>query len=65
MKHKHTYETISHHSPTPGTIKLGIKAAELRRCTACKKEMTFILTKEGWFPLFEDKEADKQDILLA
>jgi hypothetical protein len=27
--------------------------------------MTFIQTKRGWFPLFQETETEKQDILLA
>jgi len=65
MKHKHTYETVSHHSPTSDTKALGIRAAEIRKCHTCKKEMIFVLTKDGWLQLFEDTESSKQDILLA
>ncbi len=65
MKHKHRYEAIYHPALTSKTMALGIKAAEIRKCATCQKEMTFVLTKDGWFPLFEDKESDKQDILLA
>lgn len=44
---------------------LGIKAAEIRKCKTCQVEMTFVLTKDGWVQLFEDKEPDERDVLLA
>jgi hypothetical protein len=65
MKHKHDYETVYHPSPTAEVKVIGVKATEIRRCKACQKEMPFVLTKDGWFQLFEDKEADEKDILLA
>lgn len=65
MKHKHEYESIYHPSPTPEAKALGITAAEIRRCRTCRKEMTFVLTKDSWFPLFEDQKSEEQGILLA
>lgn len=65
MKHRHDFEIISHPGLTPEATALGIKGAEIRRCITCQKELTFIQTKSGWFPLFEDTASDKQDILLA
>jgi len=66
MKHIHKYETISHHGISSELMELGIQAAEIRKCTKCQKEITFLLTKKGqWVPLFADREADEQDILLA
>ena len=66
MKHVHKYETISHHGITSELMDLGIKAAEIRKCKKCQHEMPFVLTpKGGWVPLFDDREADDQDILMA
>lgn len=65
MKHRHDFEIIYHPSLTPEAAALGIKGAEVRKCITCQKELTFIQTKDGWFPLFQDTESDKQDILLA
>lgn len=66
MKHAHKYEPIYHPGLTSEAKELGMKAAEIKKCTVCQKEMTFVLTKnEKWIPLFEDKEPDTQDILLA
>ncbi len=65
MKHTHEYESVYHPSPTSEAKALGITAVEIRRCVGCLKEMTFVLTKSQWFPLFEDQEAGDQDILLA
>jgi len=65
MEHKHQYETIFRHAVTPRPAELGIKGAEIRRCTQCSKEMTFVFIKDAWVPLFEDKESAEQDILLA
>jgi hypothetical protein len=66
MKHVHKYETISHHGITSELMDLGIKAAEIRKCKKCQKEMPFVLTHKGeWVPLFDDMESDDQDILLA
>ncbi len=64
-KHNHNYEAYYHPSLTVKARKLGIKAVELRKCTLCEREFTFILTGSEWFPLFEYKEANEQDILLA
>jgi hypothetical protein len=63
--HKHKYETINRPSVTPEIGSLGIKAAEIRKCDACQKEMPFVFTKDGWFPLFEEMEVEEKDILLA
>jgi hypothetical protein len=65
MKHKHEYEPVYHPNPTAETKALGIKAIEIRRCTICREEMTFILTKDGLIKLFEDMESDEKDVLLA
>ncbi len=65
MKHRHDYETVYHPSPAAEVMVLGVKATEIRRCKTCRKEMPFVLTKDGWFQLFEDKETDEKDILLA
>ena len=45
MKHIHKYTSVSHPGLTSEAMSLGIKAAEIRRCESCKKEMTFIQTK--------------------
>jgi hypothetical protein len=66
MKHVHKYEAIYHPGLSGEAMDLGIKAAEIRRCETCKKEMTFIFTKKDkWIPLFKDEEVSQQDILLA
>jgi hypothetical protein len=65
MKHKHDYEPVYHPSLTPEARELGIRAAEIRKCKTCQKETPFVLTKADWFPLFEDREYDERDILLA
>lgn len=65
MKHRHKYETVTHHGITSELMELGIQAAEVRKCVKCEKEMPFVLTKKGWFPLFTEREADEKDILLA
>jgi hypothetical protein len=65
MKHKHDYEPVYHPSLAPGARELGIKAAEIRKCKTCQKEMPFVLVKDDWFPLFEDREYDERDILMA
>jgi len=65
MKHRHEYEPIFHPNPAAEMKALGIKAAEIRKCRTCQVEMTFVLTKDGWFQFFEDKEADERDVLLA
>lgn len=63
--HVHEYEAISHPVPSAGARSIGIKAAEIRRCSRCQKEMPFILTKDRWVALFEDPDVDEQEILLA
>jgi hypothetical protein len=66
MKHVHKYQAISHQTINPQLIDLGIHSAELRRCSKCQKEMMFMLIKKGeWIPVFEDRESDEKDILLA
>lgn len=66
MKHVHKYQTVSHPIVSADAGELGISGAEIRRCEGCQKELVFILTKhEKWIPLFEDRVADEQDILLA
>lgn len=63
--HVHEYEAVSHPVPSPEARSLGIKSAEIRKCSRCRKEMPFILIKDRWFALFEDPDADEQEILLA
>jgi hypothetical protein len=65
QQHKHEYEAVFHPALSAEARELGITGAEIRRCKACPKEMTFVLVRERWFPLFEEKEADEKDILLA
>lgn len=65
MTHRHEYEPSYHPALTPEAKALGIKAAEIRKCKSCGHEMTFIFIKSDWVPLFEEKEADERDILLA
>jgi len=65
MKHIHEFEITSHPALNPEAAALGIRGAEIRKCVSCLKEITFIQTKSGWVPLFNDTEADEQDILLA
>ncbi len=65
MKHEHEFERISHPGLTQTGADLGIRGAQVRRCLTCRKELTFILTKKGWFPLFEENESNKEYILLA
>mgnify|MGYP006269931339 CR=1 FL=1 len=65
MKHIHQYETAHRPTLTEQVEEHGIKAAEMRRCRVCEKQMPFVLTKQGWFPLFEDREVDEKEILLA
>ena len=64
-KHRHEYESIYHPSPSAEAKALGIKAAEIRKCKICQKEMVFVLTKNEWFPLFEDQAFEEQGVLLA
>lgn len=63
--HVHEYEAVSHPVPSAGARSLGIKSAEIRKCRKCLKEMPFILAKDKWVALFEDPDADEQEILLA
>lgn len=65
MKHRHEYQSVYHPSPTPEAKALGIASIEIRRCTVCQREMTFVQTKSEWFPLFDDGEMEDGDILLA
>ncbi len=66
MKHIHKYEPVSHHGIRSELIELGLQAAEIRRCSKCHKEMTFVQTKKGeWIPLIDERETDEQDILMA
>ena len=66
MKHIHKYEALLHQRVSPDLAKSGIEAAELRKCRECGKEMPFLLTKKGvWVQLFDEKDAEEQDILLA
>ncbi len=65
MKHRHEYEPVYHPNPTAEMKALGIKAIELRKCRICREEMTFILTKDGLFKLFEEAVSDEKDVLLA
>jgi hypothetical protein len=65
MKHRHEYETVYRPGVSSEVGALGIKAAELRKCKTCDKEMTFVRIGDEWVPLFEEKEAGEQDILLA
>lgn len=63
--HRHDYEPVFHPTLTPRARELGIKAAEVRKCKSCQREMPFVSTDGEWFPLFEDREYDERDILLA
>ncbi len=65
MEHRHEYEAIYHPNPSVPAKAIGIKAAEMRRCKTCLKEMPFVRIKNGWEPLFEDAESGDQGILLA
>lgn len=65
MQCKHEYEAYYHPAASKKAKELGIKAVELRRCTKCEREMTFVRTDSEWIPLFEYKEGDEQDILMA
>jgi hypothetical protein len=64
-RHEHEYEPVFHPTPTPEMKALGIKAIELRQCRTCKAEMTYVLTKDGLFKLFEEMETSEKDVLLA
>lgn len=64
--HVHTYETVSHHGVTYELTELGIESAEIRKCSECKKESIFVLTKKGdWFPVIDESRTPETDILLA
>jgi hypothetical protein len=65
MKHRHEYEAVFHPNLAAEMKLLGIKAAEIRKCKTCQREMTFVLTRDGWVQLFEEKESDVRDVLLA
>jgi hypothetical protein len=66
MKHVHAYEPLLHQRISAELLKAGIESAEIRKCRECGKEMPFVLTRKGvWVQLFEELEADEQDILLA
>lgn len=66
MKHVHAYETLSHYGISSELMELGIQSGEMRRCSECRKEMPFVrIKKGGWIPLFDDRQGDEQDILLA
>ncbi|MEW5745845.1 MAG: hypothetical protein AB1805_10480 [Nitrospirota bacterium] len=66
MKHEHHFEPVSHHGITSEVMDLGIHAAEIRKCTKCDKQAVFIQTKKGeWFPLFDERETEAKDILMA
>jgi hypothetical protein len=55
-----------HQRISSALLKSGIEAAEIRKCRECGKEMPFVLTRKGaWVQLFEEMDADEQDILLA
>ncbi len=66
MDHIHKYESAFHHGISTELIEFGIKAAEIRRCQECGREMPFLLTRKGdWISLFSEIETDQKDILLA
>ncbi|HSB52465.1 MAG TPA: hypothetical protein VLD40_07375 [Dissulfurispiraceae bacterium] len=65
MKHIHDYETVYHQIPTAEVKALGVKATEIRKCKTCQKEMPFVQIRDTWVQLFEDREYDEKDILLA
>lgn len=66
MKHTHTYEPLMHRRTSSELMKLGIEAAEIRKCRDCGQETPFVLTRKGaWVQLFDESEPDEQDILLA
>jgi hypothetical protein len=65
MKHVHEYESTYHRSPSPEAKALGIDAVEVKKCKTCSYETINIVTKKGAFPLFEARDAEDQDILLA
>ena len=65
MKHKHEFESVYHPTPSAEVKDHGILAVEVRRCKGCRTEVPFVLIKNKWLPLFEDKGSNDQDILLA
>lgn len=66
MKHTHKYETVSHKGITSEAMGIGIQAAEIRKCNKCNREMIFLQTRKGeWIPLFDERESEQKDILLA
>ena len=66
MKHVHKFETLLHHDIRSELMEFGLQAAEIRKCSKCRKEMTFLQTKKGeWLPLFDERSSDERDILLA
>jgi hypothetical protein len=65
MKHVHDFESVYHPTPAAEIRSLGILAAEIRKCKTCQREVPFVLTRQGWTQLFEDKEQDERDILFA
>ena len=65
-QHKHEFESISHPALSAAAIELGIRAAEMRECTVCKRQVPYIQAKDNrWVPLFMDESGDEQNILLA
>ena len=65
MKHKHDFESVYHPNPSSEVKDHGILAVEIRKCKGCGTEIPFVLIKNKWLPLFEDKGSGDQDILLA
>jgi hypothetical protein len=65
MEHRHEYEAVYHPNPSAAAKTIGIKAAEMRKCKTCQKEMPFVMIRDHWVPLFEDTESGDQGILLA
>lgn len=63
--HAHSFEPISHPGLSAEAKALGIMAAEVRKCSACDKQTTYIQLRGKWVPLFAESDADEQDILLA
>ena len=65
MKHRHEYESDYHPTLSPEAKALGIRAAEIRKCKGCGHEMPFLFIKDHWVPLYDEKEVNERDILLA
>jgi len=63
--HSHKFEPIAHPSLSAEAKALGIMAAEVRKCSSCDRQTTYIQLKGKWVPLFSEAETDEQDILLA